>query len=103
MSSVVFDCIDHVQSYLLVVGAWVATESKVFERRKLINHKDFSVFSIGKVCVTVASIDRHCLIVVARYLEAIHVDRLGAERMKLCLFGMAKDTLLCLCKFLGPM
>jgi len=87
-------------SYLLVVRALVATESKVFERRKLINHKDLSVFSVGKFCVTITAINCHCLIVVARYLKAMHVDRLGTERMKLSLFGMAKDTLLCLRKLL---
>jgi len=32
--------------------------------------------------------------VVARYLETIHVDGLGAERMELSLFGMAKGALL---------
>jgi len=89
VSSVMFDCIDHVHTYLLVLRARVATKSKVFECRKLINHKDLSVLSVGKFGVAVTLINRHCLFMVARCLETVHVDGLGAKPMKLGLFGMA--------------
>jgi len=98
VSSVMFN----LHPYLLVVRACIATKSKVFECRKLINHKDLSIFSVGKFCVTVTAIDCHHMIVATRYPEAMHVDRLDTEQMKLSLLGMAKDTLLCLCKLLEP-
>ena len=100
VSSIMFDCIDHMHSYLLVVGAWVATESKVFERRKFINHKDFGVFCVGEFLVTIAAINRHGLFMVTRHFKTIHVDRFGTERMEFGLFGMVKNTFLILRKLL---
>jgi len=100
VSSIVFDCIDHMHSDLLVVGAWVTTESKVFECRKLINHKDLCVFCIGKFRITIAMINRHGLFMITRHFETVHVDRFGTERMEFGLFGMAKNTFLGLRKLL---
>jgi len=92
MLSIMFDCIDHMHLDLLVVRAWVATKSRVFECRKFINHEDLGVFCIDKFCVTLTTINRHRLFMVARCLEATHVNRLGREQMKLSMIGMAKDT-----------
>jgi len=72
---------------LLVVRARVAIESKIFECRELINHKDLSVLSVGKFGVAITSINCHRLFMVVRDFETIHVDGLGAERMELSLLG----------------
>jgi len=84
-----FDCIDHMHTHLLAVRARVATESKIFECRELVNHKDLSFLSVGKFGVAVTSINRHRLFMVVRCLETTHVDGLGAERMEFSLFRMA--------------
>jgi len=98
VSPVVFDCIYHMHLYLFIIGARVATETKIFERRKRVDHKELNSFCVGQFRVTVATIKRHGLLVVTRYLEALHVDGLGAERVEFGLLGMAENTLLCLCK-----
>ena len=93
------DCINHVHSDLLVLRTWIATETEVFKSKKLIDHEDLSLFSIGKLSVTVALINSNCLFVVAGYLKAIHMDGFGTERMKL---DMTKNTFLHLRELLEP-
>jgi len=79
VASIMFDRIDHMHSDFLVVGARVTTESKIFERRELINHKDFCVFCIGEFCITIPAINCHSLLVITRCFKTIHVDRFGTE------------------------
>jgi len=68
-------------------------------QKKPAPHEDLSLFSIGKLSVTVALINSNCLFVVAGYLKAIHMDGFGTERMKL---DMTKNTFLHLRELLEP-
>ena len=81
-------------SYLFIVGARVAAKTKIFERRKRVDHKEFNIFCVGIFLVTVAKMKGNGLFVAARYLKPVHIDGFVTERVELGLLGMAENTLL---------
>ena len=94
VASAMFDCAYEVASYLLVVRCRSVSLALVVECLVFVDLTEFDAVRVLPLGVSVGLVNFHCLVKVPWYLESIHVDRLGAERVQFSLIDRAKKTLL---------
>jgi len=88
------DSVYHVYSDTLVVGSRIESNSFVNKRLVLIDLVEFSRFCVYPHGVAIDSVEFQSFSMVARDLEAVHVDRLTVEGVQLSLVSHANQLLL---------
>ena len=96
VTSVVFNGINHMHAYLLVIRTRIVTLSFIEKGFIVIDLFQFDCLCVLPSGITILTVKLHSLVMVSWYQEAIHVDGFHSERVKLRLVGTTNYALLCI-------